>query len=76
MARSSGGESKTWQAPAAKRGVYIAYDKKGEEIWRKDDFEAGRDSVPTGISIVMGAGEIIDPSSGEVVHRWNPWSVR
>ena len=56
-------------------GTYIAYDKAGKEIWRKEDFTRSHDSVPRGISITMGAGKCIDPKTGEVQFQWNPWNI-
>lgn len=60
---------------AGKVGVYIAYDGDGNELWRKDDFTVGRDKAPGGVLFAMKAMKIIDPKSGEVIARWNPWGV-
>jgi len=56
-------------------GTYLAYDRSGREIWRKEGFVVGRDSAPPGLSVVMGASRIIDPATGEVLRSWNPWNV-
>lgn len=56
-------------------GTYVAYGKDGVEIWRREDFAMGMDQVPTGISITMGAGVIVDPKTGERLHAWDPWDV-
>jgi hypothetical protein len=71
----AGSAAQRWVAPARPVGTYVAYDRQGRVIWEKDGFVAGRDSVPFGISIVMGAGAIIDRSTGEIVSRWDPWGI-
>jgi hypothetical protein len=56
-------------------GTYIAYNAAGDEIWRKEDFVIGKDEVPRGLSIGMKAMTIVNPKSGEILKRWNPWHV-
>ena len=71
--------SGTTKAPANSRsdrsGTYIAYGPDGNEIWKMEGFHIGYDSVPTGISIGMKAGRIVDPKSGERIAQWNPWNL-
>jgi len=70
------GEGKApMEAADSKVGTYIAYDKKGVEFWRREGFRAGRDTIPAGISLSMGAMQIVDPASGVVLGKWNPWNV-
>lgn len=56
-------------------GVYIAYDGDGNEIWRKDDFEIGKDKIPAGLSIGMKAMRIRAKGSKKVLKKWDPWGV-
>lgn len=55
-------------------GMCVIYDKAGREIWRQDRFVCGVDRVPTALSIVMGAMQVIS-EDGERVASWNPWDV-
>lgn len=56
-------------------GRYVAFDKDGNEIWRKDDFVIGHDTIPEGLSIGMKAMRIVDPKTGAVLKKWDPWDV-
>jgi len=53
----------------------VAYDRAGTEIRRLEGFRVGHDGVGHALSMVMGAALFVDPASGEVVRRWNPWGV-
>jgi hypothetical protein len=56
-------------------GTYIAYKPDGSELWKKENFIIGEDKVPSGVSMGMAAGRIIDAKTGEQLKRWNPWGV-
>ena len=57
-----------------KSGTYRAYSKyDGELIYEKEDFTPRHDTIPFGISICMGAAELLDKKTGERIHSWNPW---
>ena len=63
------------RADEVKIVTLVAYDRAGTEIRRLENFRMGADSVGHALSMVMGAALFVDPSSGEVVRRWNPWGV-
>lgn len=63
------------EIPDAPVGTLIAFDRRGEELWRMDDFKVGTDKVPYGVSLGMGASVLLDPATGEVKRTWNPWGV-
>ena len=56
-------------------GTLIVYDRQGAEIHKAEDFTAGRDKMPAGISLTAGASVVLDPRTGEVLKRWDPWNV-
>lgn len=55
-------------------GHYIGYSKQGTVLWEKDEFTIGVDKVPASVSAGLGACVVVD-SSGELIHKWNPWGV-
>lgn len=58
-------------------GTYIAWSRHAPhaEVWRKEGFREHHDQVPSGISIVMGAGALLDPKTGEKLFTWDPWKI-
>jgi len=71
------GEGKpTMESPIGKVGTYVAYDGSGNELWRRDEFEIGRDKVPSGIALAMKSMTIVDPATGDVISKWDPWRDR
>lgn len=51
------------------------YDKAGGLLRDWPGFVIGRDRVGHGLSMAMGAAVFVDPRTGELVRRWDPWGV-
>jgi hypothetical protein len=56
-------------------GTYRAFDAKGRVLWECENFTAGKDKAPAGVSMSMSSMQIVDPESGEVLVKWNPWGA-
>lgn len=67
--------SSTGQHREEVTGTFVGYARDGSEIFRKEEWRDGVDQVSHGLSIGLGATQIIDPKSGEILHQWNPWDV-
>ena len=53
----------------------VIYDKKGNVLKDWPSFIIGRDTVGHGLSMSMGAAVFVDPKTGELVRKWDPWNV-
>ena len=74
MARGSGGRA---ERPEVEHVVVLAvfYDKAGFPLREWPGFVVGKDAVGHGLSMAMGAARFVDPKSGELVRKWDPWGV-
>ena len=57
------------------KGTLTVYDRKGNSIYVEEDFHAGHDKMPAGVAISAGGTVIVEPKTGEVLARWDPWNV-
>ena len=53
----------------------VFYDKAGFPLREWPGFVVGKDAVGHGLSMAMGAARFVDPRSGELVRKWDPWGV-
>lgn len=53
----------------------VLFDKRGGVLREWPGFVIGADSVGHGLSMSMGAAVFVDPKSGELVRKWDPWGV-
>ena len=51
------------------------YDKSGVVLREWPGFVIGADQVGHGLSMAMGAVVFVDPGTGELVRKWDPWGV-
>lgn len=51
------------------------YDKAGGVLREWPGFVIGADSVGHGLSMAIGAARFVDPRSGELVRKWDPWNL-
>ena len=52
----------------------VVYDKTGA-VMAEREFVLGRDVMGHGRSMAMGAVRFVDPVSGELVRKWDPWGL-
>ena len=53
----------------------VVYAKQGGILRELPGFVIGKDKVGHGLSMSMGAARFIDPATGELVRKWDPWHL-
>ena len=53
----------------------VVYAKQGGIMRELKGFVIGKDKVGHSLSMTMGAVRFVDPSTGEVVRKWDPWGL-
>lgn len=74
MAKREGGRQRP-DGPECRTVDARFYDKTGGLLREWPEFVIGADSVGHGMSMAMGAAVFVDPATGELVRKWDPWGV-
>jgi hypothetical protein len=60
--------------PEYREVLAVVYDKSGQ-VMVQQPFTIGRDQMGHGRSMAMGAVRFVDPKTGKMVQKWDPWGI-